>query len=117
MVNSHKAKLSFQQHTQQHPISDSKYLHFVGIPGTTQYLEQNVCYTQTKVRFFRFLSREKNLLTSNIIASFFSSSECFIRTYYLNHGGTGILRDLKEKRIPPAEKRTPLCTSVRKSVK
>jgi len=40
-----------------------------------------------------------------------------IRTYYVNHGGTGILGDLKEKRIPPAEKRTLLCTSGHNSVK
>lgn len=37
--------------------------------------------------------------------------------YYLNHRGMGILGKVKEKRIPPAGERNPMCTSVYHSVK
>lgn len=74
---------------------------------------------KTKLNFLRFLSREKTYLQVTLLpVPFFIRMLYNIRTYLLfKPWKNGNSWDIKEKRIPPTEKRTFTCTSIYNSVK
>lgn len=74
---------------------------------------------KTKLNFLRFLSREKTYLQVTLLpVPFFIRMLYNRRTYLLfKLWKNGNSWDIKERRIPPAEKRTPTCTSIYNSVK